>query len=59
METPIYIVLSRFHYEGDQIEAVFFDRDKAFACRNSMQPSVLCEHVVEEWLDGETEGKPI
>lgn len=59
--TPIYLVIGSADYEGDCVEAVYCDKAKAIAKRDELTATrhAFNRYRVEEWIDGETEGKEI
>ena len=61
-QTPVYLVIWSAEYEGDCVEAVYFDKAKAIAKRDQLTAnrfSKLHRFHVEKWTEGETEGKEI
>jgi hypothetical protein len=57
----VFLVICATDYEGDNVEGVFFDREKAKSLRDKLNAFKMAyqEYRVEEWADGEIEGNEI
>jgi phosphoribosyl-AMP cyclohydrolase len=57
----VFLVICATDYEGDNVEAVFLDREKAKALRDKLNTRKMSfqEYRAEEWSDGERSGDEI
>jgi len=57
----VFLVICATDYEGDHVEAVFLDREKAKALRDKLNIRKMSfqEYRAEEWSDGERAGDEI
>jgi hypothetical protein len=60
MSAPIYIVICAVDYEGDKIEGVFYDRERAKELQSKLKEKKWPQKDfrVEKWKDGDMEGIP-
>jgi hypothetical protein len=57
----VFLVICATDYEGDRVECVFLDRDKAIALRDKLNAHKRTsqQYRAEEWLDGKWTGDEI
>ena len=57
----VFLVLCATDYEGDNVEGVFLDREKAKALRDKLntRKRSFQEYRAEEWSDGERAGDEV
>lgn len=57
----VFLVICAIDHEGDNVEAVYLDRNSAIRHRDQLNPGRYTFHNyrAEEWKDGATEGHEI